>query len=139
MSPEETYLYRRHLVQPLRSRMAATNTSTLPSPLLPQQHRWAELQANRMRWCPAAGREGLLQAGHFQLLPPKQSRTFAHTLMPGIAQDPFSLCRSQLLPGSKESKCLIMVLGLLIACYKKPSRRRQCPSLLPEGQHQPWG
>lgn len=39
----------------------------------------------------------------------------------GPAQAPFSLHRPPLLPSSRESSCLIMVLGLLIASYKKPT------------------
>lgn len=39
----------------------------------------------------------------------------------GTAQAPFSLHKPPLLPSSRESICLIMVLGLLIASYKKPT------------------
>lgn len=39
----------------------------------------------------------------------------------GTAGAPFSLCRPPLLFSSRESSCLIMVLALVIASYKKPT------------------
>lgn len=103
-----------------------TNNRLLPSPFLPQQHGRAELQVAIHGLSPSILLRCLAER---QGSPPR-------CLGEGFQCD--EVCQ-KLLPSSKGSRCLIMAFGLLIASFKKPIPRRQCPSFLSEGRLQPRG